>query len=216
MNYTLVSNAAETQGLSIYGGFHTGPDDGVPEASKTLLMLGPSSRYWPVFTQSSEWLGKVADPVDRWSERIVSALASDLGAVPFLPFGGPPYVPFLSWALKTKRCWSSPVGMLVHDTAGLFVSFRGALAFQEQLELPNVPANSPCEICPDKPCLTACPVDALSSAGYDVDACHVYLNSESGQDCLSRGCAARRACPVSDGSGRTDAQSAHHMQYFHR
>ena len=101
----------------------------------------------------------------------------------------------------------------MHDRAGLFVSYRGAIALKVRIDLPERPAN-PCETCAETPCLTACPVDALSAEqGYDVAACHGYL--DTAPDCMSRGCAARRACPVSQTYARQSAQSAFHMAAFH-
>jgi epoxyqueuosine reductase QueG len=96
------------------------------------------------------------------------------------------------------------------------VSFRGALALREAIELPPKPTASPCTSCADKPCITACPVDALSAAkGYDTAACHSHLNTDAGQSCLSSGCTARIACPISAGAKRSPRQSAFHMSYFH-
>lgn len=216
MTYQAVSSEAARHGLLVYGGFHPNETDGLPPGTGTLLMLGPAPRYWSIFTQSLEWRSKIPDPVDLWSTRTLSELAQLLDATAHLPFGGPPYAPFLNWALKTGRCWSSPVGMLVHDTTGLFVSFRGALSFRDHLDLPARPSVSPCDTCADKPCTTACPVAALGPAGYDTDACHGHLATPAGQDCLKAGCLARRACPVSARAGRIAAQSAHHMSYFHK
>ncbi|GGA31346.1 ferredoxin [Neptunicoccus cionae] len=216
MSYAAACTAAKAQGLDVLGGFHGGAEDGLPEGCETLLLLGPAQDFWPLFQQSPEFLDSAPDPMDRWSTRVIGQLSQDLQATPFMPFGGPPYAPFLSWAIKTRRAWSSPVGMLVHDTAGLMVSFRGALAFRSRLSLPAT-GNRPCDNCTAKPCLSACPVDALSAAkGYDTMACHGYLDTAEGQSCLSTGCIARRACPVSDGANRDPAQSAHHMKYFHK
>lgn len=215
MSYAAVETRAAKNGLSIYGGFHGDTSDGLPEDHQTLLMLGPNPSFWPHFKTTPEFADGTPDPIDRWSTRILNNLAAELNASPFLPFGGPPYAPFLSWAIKTGRAWSSPVGMLVHDTTGLMVSYRGALAFREHLELPH-PTEKPCEPCA-KPCLTACPVNALSAEhGYNTDACHAHLRTSAGQTCVSKGCLARRACPVSKGANRTAEQSAHHMSYFHR
>ena len=100
----------------------------------------------------------------------------------------------------------------MHADAGLFVSYRGALALPGRLELPP-PGRRPCEGCP-APCLGACPVGALTGAGYDVAACHGFLDTAPGRDCLDRGCAVRRACPVGRGR-RPEAQSAFHMTDFH-
>jgi hypothetical protein len=139
-----------------------------------------------------------------------------LGAEPLFPFGGAPYLPFLRWAIASGRAWQSPAGMLVHDVAGLMVSYRGALRFSQNIELPPTSA-SPCTTCVGQPCVTACPVDALSAArGYDVAACHGFLDTPPGDDCLSQGCKARRVCPVSQAFGRDPEQSAFHMSYFHR
>ncbi|MBS8226880.1 ferredoxin, partial [Vannielia litorea] len=64
--------------------------------------------------------------------------------------------------------------------------------------------------------LTACPVNALSASGYDTGACHAYLDTPEGADCLNRGCKVRRACPVSAAFPRVEAQSAFHMDHFHK
>ena len=147
---------------------------------------------------------------------MIKTLADTLKAEALFPFTGPPYQPFLRWAIDSGRAWQSPAGMLVHDTSGLMVSYRGALRFQRPVALPTPPDAAPCATCVDQPCMTACPVNALSAArGYDVDACHGFLDSQAGQDCLSQGCKARRACPVSQRFERHPDQSALHMRSFH-
>jgi len=199
----------EKQHLSILGGVTEGAPDGIG----TLLLLGPREPgFWGVFTASDEYRDGQPDPLDRWSSRVIGGLANSLNAKPFFPFGGPPWEPFLQWALDSGRAHVSPVGLLVHDTAGLMVSFRGALGFVERLDLPEAPPN-PCDSCEKRPCLTACPVDALSPAGYDVAACKTDLDRKE-NDCMSKGCAVRRVCPVSVGYRRLEEQSAFHMRAF--
>jgi epoxyqueuosine reductase len=214
MTTAAAQSAAANHGITLYGGFHGGPDDGLPEHHQTLLMFGPAANFWYHFQSTPESQDKRPNPIDRWSTRIFTELAAGLNATPFLPFGGPPYAPFLGWALKTGRAWSSPLGMLVHDATGLMVSFRGALAFQNRLELPAKGVN-PCTTCAAQPCKTACPVNALGPNGYNTKACHGYLETPPGQICRTQGCIARRACPISAGAQRDPDQSAHHMAYFH-
>ena len=215
MTYSAAQTLAAKHGLAIYGGFHGDTSDGLPADHQTLLMIGPSTDFWPHFKTTPEHQDRAANPIDRWSTRIITQLATKLNAAPFLPFGGPPYSPFLTWAQKTNRAWSSPVGMLVHNTTGLMVSYRGALAFRDHLSLPETAAK-PCAPCA-KPCLSACPVNALGAAdGYNTDACRAHLNTPAGETCVNDGCLARRACPISAGANRTGEQSAHHMSYFHR
>ncbi|EGJ22570.1 hypothetical protein RSWS8N_10810 [Cereibacter sphaeroides WS8N] len=206
---------AAAERLTILGGFATEPGDGLPEGTQSLLLLGPREPgFWPHLTAQPEWQDGRPDPVDRWSERVIARLAHEIGAFPVFPFGGPPWWPFYGWALRTDRAFASPVRLIVHDEAGLFFSCRGALALRERLE----PARgvSPCTDCANRPCLTACPVGALGAGGYDVPACHAFLESPDGTSCLDRGCAVRRACPRSQGHARMEIQSAYHMRQFHR
>ncbi len=204
-----IENKVEKQHLAIFGGLTRNTPDGIG----TLVLLGPREPgFWGHFTASPEYADGAADPLDRWSERVIGGLAKALNAKAFFPFGGPPWQPFLQWALESGRAHVSPVGLLVHDAAGLMVSYRGALGFQERIELP-APPPSPCITCEKQPCLTACPVDALSPDGYDVAACKTDLDRPE-NDCLSMGCVVRRACPVSQGHGRRPEQSAFHMRAF--
>ena len=130
------------------------------------------------------------------------------------PFGGPPWQPFYDWALRSGEAWRSPVSLLVHHRMGLWASYRGALALPEVLYLPAA-AQNPCVGCA-APCRTACPVAALGPHGYNVSACHGFLDTPAGADCLSFGCDTRRACPPSAAYGRLAGQSAWHMRQFHQ
>jgi len=201
--------------LMVMGAFHPGPEDGLPHPAGTLILFGPAEPgFWAHLTAQPEWDGG-PDPVDRWSRRVIGQLACALGGKAYFPFGGPPWLPFVAWAKRSGRAWASPVTILVHDTAGLMVSYRGAIGVAERLDLPPPPA-CPCDSCAGRPCLTACPPRALTGAGYDVPACHAFLDGPDGTDCMARGCAVRRACPLSQAYGRVEAQSAHHMSSFHR
>ena len=215
-----ITARAAARRLAVLGGFacHAEPD--LPRGTKTLLLLGPlEPGFWPQLKSEPEWQDGAPDPIDRWSRRVVGGLACDLvseglGAKALFPFGGPPWQPFQSWAKRTGRVWDSPVRLLVHIEQGLMVSFRGALALREAMDLPP-PETRPCDACP-KPCLSACPVGALTGAGYDLPACHGFLDAPAGRDCMDLGCAVRRACPLSQSHARMPEQSAYHMRQFHR
>ena len=214
-NLTLAALAARLlpHHLTILGGFDCTDDPDVPHGSRTLLLLGPHEPgFWPHLLAQPEWGS--ADPVDRWSRRVIGQIACDIGAKAVFPFGGPPYHPFYRWALQTGRVWDSPVRLLVHADQGLMVSFRGALALKTTLELPPA-APRPCDDCAAT-CLTACPPAALTKAGYDVPGCHAFIETENGENCLGGGCLVRRACPVSQTYARMAEQSAYHMRQFHK
>lgn len=202
--------------LAVMGGFAAQDDRALPEGTKTLLLLGPSEPgFWPHLTAQPEWQDGGADPVDRWSRRVIGQAACTLGAKAVFPFGGPPWHPFYQWALRSGRAWDSPVRLLVHDQMGLFASYRGALALKEVISLPP-PPTKPCDSCTAKPCLTACPTAALTANGYDLPACHAFLDSPQGANCMNSGCGNRRACPISQAYARLPEQSAYHMRQFHK
>lgn len=214
MTLAALEQAAKARHLTVLGGFHPTANDKAPKGCKTLLLLGPDEpAFWPAFTQSPEWQDRAPNPMDRWSTRVIDAWAAALDAHPLYPFGGAPFQPFYSWALRSGRIHASPVQFLVHDQAGLFVSFRGALALHDHIDLPP-PPPSPCQSCAAQPCKTACLSDALTPAGYDVPKCKSFLDTPEGAANLSTGCSVRRACPVSQKFGRLPAQSAYHMRQF--
>lgn len=184
-----------------------------PEGAGTAALISPDEpAFWAVFTASPEYGDGLPDAMDRWSKRIIGAWAGTLGAAAVFPSDGPPYPPFTAWALASGRAYTSPIGMLVHDRMGLFISFRGALILPDAPD-PAPHGPSPCEGCA-RPCLTACPAHAFRP-GYDPAACHAHLDGPAGKDCLSMGCIARRACPISRACGRLPEQSAWHMRAFH-
>lgn len=187
--------------------------DNLPPEINSVVLLGPDEPgFWPMFLKSPEYGDGQPDALDRWSTRVIGTIANQTATTAHFPFGGPPYAPFLSWAQRSGRCWSSPVGLLVHDTAGLFVSFRGALGLQDEVSVSWASA-SPCESCEDKPCKTACPIAALTPGGYNVPACKDWLATSPGAVCHGGGCLVRRSCPVGAGN-RSAAQSAYHMKAF--
>jgi len=181
---------------------------------ETLLLLSPDEPdFWLRFTDSPEYLDGQPDPMNRWSEAAMARILPQIeGARALFPFGGPPWQPFIDWAIRSGRAHPSPVGLLVHDHAGMFISYRAALALPYALDAPPPPAASPCEGC-HAPCRTACPVDAFATGEYNVPACKAHLDTPEGQSCRA-GCLVRQACPVGQDL-RLPAQSAFHMEAFH-
>ena len=194
---------ADALGLWLSGAFH--------EGDSTVVLISPGPDFWPRFTAAPEYNDGAPEPMDRWSARVIGTWAARLGATALFPFGDTP-APFMAMAQASGRAWSSPVHLLVHDAAGLMISYRGALRLSGRLALP-APTPRPCDSCA-KPCLDACPIGALGGKGYDVPACQTYLRRPEGATCLSQGCAVRRACPLSQTHGRKAEQSAFHMRAF--
>lgn len=216
MDYARAEALSEALGLIVMGALHPGRVRARDLDRGTLILLGAGPGFWPAFRAAPEAADGAPDPVDRWSARVICDMAGTLGARAHFPFGGPPYAPFIDWALKSGRAFSSPTGMLVHDRVGLMISYRGALHFDAEFAIPKANGPSPCATCADRPCARACPVRALADgSAYDVAVCHRHLDSRAGKSCMMQGCAARLACPLSAGAGRSADQSALHMKAFH-
>ncbi|MEL6235183.1 MAG: ferredoxin [Pseudomonadota bacterium] len=212
-----VEAAAAGEGLAVMGALHPESPGGIAPDARTLVLLGPDGPRWEaVFAAAPEAADGQPHPIDRWSRRVVGALAQSLGGDALFPFEGPPWLPVISWAVASGWAWPSPVGMLVHARAGLWFSCRGVLALPDRLDLPTRPDAAPCLACEGRPCESACPVSAFASGTYDVPACATYLSGEGAASCLAQGCAVRHACPVGAAWRPVPQQAARHMEAFLR
>jgi epoxyqueuosine reductase len=205
--------AAAREALAVCDVVAPEPGEGAPPGARSLALLSPDGpRFWTHFAASPEYAEDAPDPLDRWSRRVVGALAAEVGGAALFPFDGPPWPPFPLWARRSGRAWPSPLGMLVHAERGLWISFRGAVALAEPAP-PAKPAPPPCPACA-APCRIACPVGAFTRAGYDAAACRAHLERPEGAPCRESGCLARRACPVGADRAPGAAQAAFHLRAF--
>ena len=200
MRYGEVAAAIAATGMVARGGFTVAGPDGVPDApdgspTASVVMVGNvGGVMWPAFRAAEQ---AVADPLDAWTRSLLTPIAAGLGAT-FVHPSDEPFQPFQRWAQRAEGIAPSPIAILVHPEFGLWHAYRGALLFPAVLdELPDpIAAPSPCLTCDGQPCLTACPVGAFTSDGYDSDACRGHVRSNADPVCLDEGCAARCACPV--------------------
>lgn len=217
-----VERAVVAAGFVTRGAFHVEDADRVPGVAPgtaaTLVLVGGAGRDgFEGFRASAEFADGAADPLDRYSERVIGALSRRLGARALFPHQGPPWPPFQRWAARGQSVSPSPLGVLIHPTHGLWHAYRGALLFAIHLDgvSPQHPVAAPCETCDARPCLDACPVGAFSPDGFDGAACAAHLASPE-QVCLERGCLARGACPVAPGARYGAVQMQFHMRAFAR
>ncbi|MBB3286006.1 MULTISPECIES: 4Fe-4S dicluster domain-containing protein [Rhizobium] len=188
--------------------------NGTPVRSVALLgNIGGS--IWPAFSAWRDMPGNGTriDPLDDWSKEIIRPVAKTLGATAYFP-SDPPWQPFQRWAMQAEGLQPSPLGILIHPEYGLWHGYRGALGFAEDLKAARTTASSPhpCASCVEKPCLTACPVEAITTTGFDVQACRSHLRTQEGQaGCMVGGCLARNICPVGATYRYPAEQLAFHM-----
>ncbi len=217
--YTELERRIESVGLAARGGFHPQLSEGISDLDGrpvlTLIMIGFTGvTHWARFADSPEYRDDLPNPLDRWSKRIVDALADEFGARALYPFGDPPWWPFQRWARQALALHVSPLGVLIDPMFGLWHSYRAALALTTDVALPApVPWPDPCGPCQSKPCLHTCPVGAVQQGSYMVDACRSYVQAVE-SDCRTAGCLARRACPVGVQYAYQPLQAAFHMRAF--
>lgn len=208
-------------GFLLLGSFEPSATDGVPDISdgrpaRGLCLIGSTGpSLWGPLTSAPEYRDGAPHPMDRYTKRELTRLAAGHGLDALFPFEGPPYFPFQQWALKCGGFSQSPLGVLAHETYGPWTGFRAAfLSAERVIDKQSSGDSGPCEACRDRPCLTACPVSAISvETGYDVAACKDHLKNGREIACWS-GCLARHACPYGQDHKPHPENALFHMRSF--
>ena len=220
--YDALGARAPAVGLAVRGAFH--PESGEFEALLPLVPVGTivllgftGALQWEIYRRSAEASDEIADPLDRWSRRVIGRLACEFGALDIYPNGSSPQLPFQQLAARCEPLHRSPIGLLIHAEWGLWHAYRGALVLAQRIELPSISRSAnPCDACGEKRCLSACPADAFRAGAFNLKACVDHVRSAAGTDCRERGCVARRACPVGVRYRYAQQQAAFHMEAFLR
>jgi epoxyqueuosine reductase len=163
---------------------------------RSLVLIGHGGRrLWPALTAFGM---KTADPVDHFSLVMTQRFIDEFLDVPpvlmLYPTGYT--IPLQQLGALAGWHYPSPLGLGINETYGVWFAYRAA--FLTTLSLPaiqNPRTISPCETCHDKPCINACPVQAVRGVGkFRVPAC-VDFRLQAQSVCQDR-CLSRLACPV--------------------
>jgi hypothetical protein len=208
-------------GLILRGGFSFA--DGAPAGpsgppAKSILLVGQAGDApWPHFLRWRQAQPQdIANPLDTWSRLVIGEVAAEFGARAVSP-SDRPYLPFQQWAMRAEGLRPSPLGILMHPEYGLWHAYRGALLFDAEVSI-QAPREviHLCDLCPGKPCLKSCPVDAYSQDGFAYQACLDHVRSPSGEPCRTGGCLDRNACPYGTAYRYPADEQAFHMAAFMR
>jgi hypothetical protein len=218
-----MSMALTRHSLILRGGFNFAPDEAAPPGpsgspAKSVLLVGQAGDApWPHFLR---WWEKqpqeLPNPLDTWSRLVIGAVADEFGARAVSP-SDRPYLPFQQWAMRAEGLKPSPLGILMHPEYGLWHAYRGALLFDVEVSIQaSHDAIHLCDLCPGKPCLKSCPVDAYSETGFAYQACLDHVRGPSGEPCRTGGCLDRNACPYGTAYRYPVDEQAFHMAAFIR
>lgn len=210
--YVALDTMLAPLGLVLRGSFDAAPEDELDDTVTVVLVGNTGQGLWGAFDAGRP---SGPNPLDTWVHSHLTPIADRLRARLVMPNDGPPYHPFQRWARRAAAVHPSPIGLLIDAEFGLWHALRAALLLPRRIGLPSLDAApSPCLACREKPCLSTCPVEAFSAAGYDADRCRRHVMSPAGIDCRVRGCRARNACPVGAEHRYPEAQQAFHMDAF--
>jgi hypothetical protein len=211
-----VLNAVRNESFTPLGWFAPNPGDEIACGdlpARFLILIGNAGPQ--MFSRFQREGGASHGSLDDWCRKVIGDLAERLGAQAVYPFDRPA-PPFLTWAKRSGASHQSPLGLGIHADYGLWHAYRAALIFPVEFDIPPLRSRNPCDSCAEKPCLAACPVDAFTGSRYDVERCVDHITSADGDDCISGGCRARRACPVGRAYRYQPAQARFHMDAFRR
>ena len=211
----------EAHGLVLLGGFAPKLDQVVPDLSDGSLpkALGVVASAGPAMWAHLQQAPEHEDsphPVNAWSARVIRDIAQAQAAEVVFPFDGPPYWPFQQWLMALPGMSQSPLGVVMSARYGPWFALRGALLFAETHAFPAPDEGpGPCPGCADKPCLDACPVEALTrQSAFNAGRCREHVRSRPEAHCATRGCLVRHACPWGQDYAYLPEQANHHMRAF--
>lgn len=181
------------------------------ETDKPLSLIlfgngGPG--FWSAFERSRP---AAEHPVDTYSRQVVEAfMARRFPGLAFrFLYPGASVVPLQSLGQLAGWHHESPLKVGINDTWGLWYAYRALILVEADLPVSApVSSQSPCATCHDKPCIVACPAQALSEKNLRLEQC-VDFRLQDHSIC-SHQCMARWACPVAPQHRYAKAQVEYH------
>lgn len=140
--------------------------------------------------------------VERWLTEQLPGVAHEL----IYPGDGPVGLQ----ALGRLAGWhhDSPFRVGVNTAWGSWFAYRAVVLADSDLPLTSpMVGESPCVSCSDKPCVAACPANALADSDFSLQKCIAYRRQPDSRCRIT--CVARTSCPVRPEHRYDDAQIAH-------
>ena len=178
-----------------------------PETETVIVIGNGGGEFWKHFREYAEarpgYFQQHDHPLDAYTVAVLRArLTPLLDAAraqyrliyPFQFFSGLT-VSFMHLAQAAGLSRPSILGVQLHPRYGPWLAWRAAVLIDHALPALPAPAQDfePCATCVERPCIAACPAQAVSAEeGWDLPSC-VQHRLETRTDCVDR-CHARYNC----------------------
>lgn len=194
--------------------------DTLPAALRRPLPRKPDGEHWAQLILIGHagptlWRTIEADPadpehpIDVFTIRAVDAWLARLTDAPIHRLY-PGDAPVGLQSLGTLVGWHrpSPFKVGIHPAWGTWFAYRAAVLADTTLALTEPVENrAPCATCDGRPCLAACPAEAMSGEHFDLDRCLTHRLTDDSS--CAETCLARLACPVGTEHRYPEAQIRH-------
>jgi len=171
---------------------------------RQLILVGHGGkRLWSELQASG---ASSDDPIDDYSRTKLGQCLAGVDHTIIYPAGDSIGLQ----ALGKLAGWhhASPFMVGINATWGSWYAYRAvALTDTDFAPTPRIVDSSPCVTCRAKPCIAACPADALSGDAFDLKKCITH-RKQPASSCRET-CLARTACPVASEHRYCDEQIRH-------
>ena len=178
-----------------------------PETETVVVIGNGGGEFWNHFREYAEarpgYLQQREHPLDDYTVEVIGARLTPLLDTaraqyriiyPFQFFSGLT-VSFMHLAQAARLSVPSILGVQIHPRYGPWIAWRAAVLVNHVFPALSAPAQGfdPCSTCVERPCIAACPTQAVSAAqGWDLRACTQH-RLRVPTDCAER-CHARYTC----------------------
>lgn len=167
----------------------------VPEIARKYRQLLVFAHGGPGFWRGLEDRSGI-DPLDDASVRLARDFMARLGEPDYQVLYPTDHFSLDLLEVGRQLGWqgNSRMSIGIHPEYGTWFAYRVVIAADTDFEVTRLTPEQPCDSCEDKPCITACPVGAVTEQHFDLDVC-AGERTRVGSNCSDQ-CLARLACPV--------------------